>query len=131
MGQGSWCLLADSHGAVLRDPAGSVRQDSSAALLLHQWLGWDAPISLLPEWLRAVPSGPEQVIFGRGGLPEQMSTAQWTVRYGKYRTVGGVRVPGRVKVTRGNDRLNLVLQKWTLWRNAKHKHAPSCSVAGV
>lgn len=104
--------------AVLRLPDGETRSATSADALLESALGWSAPISSLRHWVRGLP-GPSPLF---GAEPEldpwgRITTIEedgWRVELDRYRSVGEVDLPGRLRLEHPRLQIRLVLDDWAL-----------------
>ncbi|MTI15531.1 lipoprotein insertase outer membrane protein LolB [Sansalvadorimonas verongulae] len=89
---------------------------SSAEKLLYRQTGWVLPFSSLDYWMRGIPAPNTdfvRVLNSEGYLAE-LEQNGWQVVYGSYKAVGSVRLPSRIKATRGGVRVIFSIREWVL-----------------
>jgi len=115
-----WVLEVDAGGATLQGvPDGPVHGADAAALLLDR-TGWDIPVAGLGCWVRGAWAsrsafGEAKVAYGTDGQAQRIEQAGWTIEYSEWRldAGSGVELPGRVTALRDQDRVRLVVDRWS------------------
>ena len=95
---------------------GRVYRAANADGLTEQALGYRLPVEGLRWWLfaRAAPGVAVPPRNGTDGLPEALEQAGWSIRFANYVQAGGVAVPGRVVLVRGDLEIRLVVDQWEI-----------------
>ncbi len=109
-------LSGSDDGVSLTLSKGEQYRAASAELLLRQRLGWTLPVTGLRHWVLGLPApGPvtQRVLDDEGRL-QSLVQAGWIIVYDRYRVGSGPSLPGRVTLRRGDLRLRLVVDRWTL-----------------
>ncbi|WP_440221679.1 lipoprotein insertase outer membrane protein LolB [Dokdonella sp. MW10] len=111
----TWILSGDDGHAELTGLRATPVRGDDATRLLERELGWQVPVAQLAAWARAVraPGAPATVAFRADGLPAQIDQAGWTVRYLDYDTSRDPALPTRIFASRGDDKVRLVVQRWS------------------
>lgn len=113
----SWRLSGSQTWARLEGLEGGPFEGFDADALLFEHLGWDVPVAGLVDWVRGLPAGREgQVQYQDSGLPAVIEQHGWHIEYRDWLQVDGLMMPKRVFATRGNRRLRLQIDAWTLTR---------------
>lgn len=116
----SWVLDVDAGGAMLQGVGEGRLHDPDPTRLLRDATGWDIPVAALGCWVRgaAAPAsglGPARIAYGLDLLPRRIEQGGWTVEYdGWQAATGGLPLPGKVEARRGDDRVRLVVDRWTV-----------------
>lgn len=114
----SWRLSGDAAGARLEGLEGGPRESADVEALLYQATGWNVPVRALADWVRGIGApalGPAELAYGADGLPARLRQDGWTIDYRDWRPVaGGPVLPGRVEAVRGEAKVRLVVDAWTL-----------------
>ncbi len=87
-----------------------------ARSLLRQALGWQVPMTQLDFWVRGMraPGSRASMLFDKDGLPAQLTQDGWTVTYRDWYPETTPPLPRRVFARRGDDRVRMVINSWTL-----------------
>ena len=97
-------IIGDSEGVSLQAPGEPLVTARSADALLLDNLGLDIPVTPLRFWVRGVPApGPH-----RTG-PDSIHQLGWTIEYLQHQEG----LPVRMRLTRPEVRLVLVVRQWT------------------
>ncbi|TFG87478.1 MAG: outer membrane lipoprotein LolB [Chromatiales bacterium] len=139
-GQGSFAWIQTGDQAVLRvsgpfgagayeirwDPArltvlskrGEVAADytgpDAAERFLDEQLGWSLPVANTRHWLLGLvgPDSPAVPIVDASGLLVSLTQDGWQVRYGEYRTQGGIAMPRKLVFESAAGRIRFVVDAW-------------------
>lgn len=108
-------LDADALGARLQTADGQDLSADSAEALLPRVLGVDVPVSRLGLWVQAAP-GPDAEIRNRdsAGRPALVIDQGWRIEYLEYAGEGTDAPPARLDIFRGDARIRLVIDSWTI-----------------
>ena len=81
--------------------------------LTERILGWRLPLTGLPYWVRGrpAPAPPPQTRGDANSRLDGLEQAGWTIEYQSYHLDIGM--PERIRVSRPNLDLRLVLEEWT------------------
>jgi outer membrane lipoprotein LolB len=87
--------------------------------MLHETTGWDIPVRALADWVRGVGAPPAEfgqarVIYGEGGRPARLEQAGWVIDYTKWQDAGQPVLPARLVATRGQAKVRLIVDQWSL-----------------
>jgi outer membrane lipoprotein LolB len=120
LGQG-WLLERNRAGITLSGGPQGTLQGNDAARLLREATGWDVPLDALGCWMRGVTAdpvvfGPAHVGVGPDLLPRRIEQGGWVLEYDDWRTdpFSRLPMPHRITVTRGQDRVRLLVERWGL-----------------
>lgn len=111
-------LEHDGDGARLTLSDGRVLQAADSSELTSQALGYSLPLEGLPWWLlgQSMPGIPSALVYDSNGVLLQQEQAGWLICYDRWRTVGGLSLPGQVKLTRGPLEVRWIIDQWNLVR---------------
>lgn len=116
-----WRLSGDAGWARLEGIDGGPREAADVETLLYQATGWEIPVRALVDWIRGVAApqawhGPARVARGEGDVPARIEQAGWTIEYGAWfeAGIGQPALPRRIEATRGDARVRLVVDGWTV-----------------
>lgn len=116
----SWRLTIDAEGARLDGLDGGPRRGSNAEALLRDASGLDVPVGLLGGWARGLLtdarlSAATWRLDAQGRL-SHLEQDGWNIDYGwpseRYR--GEVWMPSSIEAVKGDARMRLVIDRWTL-----------------
>ena len=112
-------ILAQLHstpaGAELVLADGQRHQAPSANTLLPQLLGTEIPLEPLADWVQASPgAGAEVRATDVHGRPVLVIDQGWRIDYAEYHDTSASALPRRLEISRGETRLRLVIDRWTL-----------------
>ncbi len=112
----SFRLSGDGDHVRLEGLDQGMLEGRDARSVLQRALGWQVPMDQLDYWARGMraPDSPAQLLFGADGLPEQLQQDGWTVEYRDWYGDTKPPLPRRVFARRGDDRVKLIVQSWSL-----------------
>jgi len=116
----SWRLSGDATRARLEGIKDGPREGADAQSLLREATGWEIPVGALSYWIRGIGAaehyfGPVNVSYGPDNLPVRLEQAGWSVEYAEWLPVpDGPMLPTRLVATRGQAKVRLVMDAWTL-----------------
>ncbi len=114
----SWSLAGGQDGgAVLEGVEGGTRRGPDAGQLLREATGWEIPVDALGWWVRGLETpGAHAVEYGADGHLLRMQAAGWTIEYQEWQPPAGgfPAMPRRLQAERGQARVRLVVDGWTL-----------------
>lgn len=85
-------------------------------IALYQQLGWSLPIKHLPYWIKGTPypNDTSSVTFNKEGDPTGISQSGWQINLSRYQPVEEHRLPGKIKLYKGDVRIILIINGWQL-----------------
>ena len=102
-------------GAELLLADGKRHHAESAASLLPALLGVDLPLTRLPQWIQASPPSDAEVReVDSHGRPQLLIDQGWRIDYTDYLDTTAAALPRRMEISRGDARVRLVIDRWTL-----------------
>lgn len=118
-----WSLSADAGGARIDGLEGGPRVGPDPAALLLDATGMEVPVGALASWAAGARAdagayGPAQLEFSATGELVRMRQGGWTIDYVRWQdppgASGGAALPLRVDAERGQARVRLVVDDWSL-----------------
>jgi outer membrane lipoprotein LolB len=116
LGVGALQLRYDGRALSVQTADGQSVGGAVAAALLHDSLGFDAPLASLAYWLRGCDD-PASVAETTLDDQQRLATLKqqgWELRYDVYERHGVLWLPQRITLQRDAVRLKLLIQSWTL-----------------
>jgi outer membrane lipoprotein LolB len=110
LGQGG--LRIENDGQIVSlEQAGSdeIHRAATPEALMQQLLGWHLPLSHARFWVRGLPD-PN---LSWQGLSQGFIQAGWKVEYDRYTHTGTLVLPEKIRLTRPDLRITLVINRWT------------------
>lgn len=111
LGQGGLRIESDGHSVTLQQ-AGSddVYRAATPEALMQQVVGWHLPLSHAHYWVRGLPDPvmPWQPLPSGQGF----SQSDWQVEYDRYTRTGTLVLPEKIRLTRPDLRITLVVSRW-------------------
>lgn len=109
-------LRGGEDGVLLTLPKGERHRAGNVDELLRRRLGWRLPVAGLRHWVLGLPApGPvERRVLDAAGRLRLLAQAGWSIDYDHYREDAGLALPTRMTLRRGELRLRLVVDRWTL-----------------
>ena len=104
-------------GRVLLNVSGEEPTYSDTAEeVLYRQTGWLLPFSSLDYWMRGLPApGHDYVrLLNNEGYLAELKQNGWTVVYGNYRNINGVRLPEKIRAERKGVKVIFSIRRWTL-----------------
>ncbi len=116
-----WRLSGDAGSARLEGVEGGPREAADVEALLYEATGWEIPVRALVDWVRGVAApealyGPARIVHGAGDLPARQEQGGWAIEYRDWfeAGIGQPALPRRIEATRGDARVRLVVDSWTV-----------------
>jgi outer membrane lipoprotein LolB len=115
-GTGALRILADDESLVVDDSTGRSLDAEAARVELQARLGADLPWTNLRYWMLGVPApGAPAVVSNAETAPRKViDQADWTIGYDTFTTESGVVLPRRFTARRGDVRVKIVVDTWTM-----------------
>lgn len=112
----SWRVTGGEGEAVLEGLSGGPRTGPDAGELVFQATRWRIPVDALADWLMGAAHADGAVHFGPDGRVDRIDEAGWVVTYQEWQRPDGTSIdlPGRIEATRGDARVRLVVDQWSL-----------------
>ncbi len=116
LGRGAWKLNIAPGEAELQKADGSIVRSATVEELLEAELGWVIPLSALKWWVLGVaaPGSAEDLEMDEKGRVLQMHQHGWRISFDRYRFFGALELPGRMDAVRGQNRVKLVVTRWSV-----------------
>jgi outer membrane lipoprotein LolB len=120
LGAGSMQLEFSPSALRLATGRGEQLVDADAEQVLLQELGFLPPFEALRYWVLGVPAPGAVTTETRNaaGTLQRLEQQGWTIVYERRESVassaGGVQLPTKLRATRGEQRLTLVVYRWRL-----------------
>lgn len=111
-------VLEQSPGKAVLKSQGKVHTGVDAERLLEQQMRVKMPVNGMPYWVRGVmaPQYPVgKVKLDGKGRPTQIVQSGWVIDYSSYQGAGYAALPGKVNISRAQDRVNVrvLAKQWT------------------
>lgn len=118
----SWSLSSGPDGARIEGLEGGLREGPDAGQLLLEATRMEVPVGALAAWAAGARAdarefGPAQLDFSAAGTLVRLEQGGWTIEYQDWQPAGGgheVSWPRRLSAQRGQARVRLVVDTWTL-----------------
>jgi len=123
LGQGSAYITKIGTRYTLKSKNGTLEAESAEALMLKA-NGWSIPVSNLIFWLRGLPSAKTPIqatSFYPSGVLETLKQDDWNMQYTSYQEAQGFSLPRKMKASRDNLKITLVIKSWKLNHAGKSK----------
>ncbi|ANJ66496.1 outer membrane lipoprotein LolB [Halothiobacillus diazotrophicus] len=116
LNQGSVELLGNAALMVIKDAEGNQRYTNDPTRTLEELTGWQIPVLAIPDWIRGLPHGSNaRYTLDDHGRLASLTDAGWTISYEHYELIDGrAYLPMRLTLERGDIRLRLALEQWSL-----------------
>ncbi|OEF93866.1 lipoprotein insertase outer membrane protein LolB [Vibrio splendidus] len=133
LGQTALNLTIDPSGAKVVTYDDQVFTHASASVLVEQLTGLQIPIDHLPQWFLGIPDQADNYQLNTTNtlesLTKQVSNQLWTLSFANYRNteipnkqlsdedntkVETIPLPTRLSFKQDNNKINIVVSKWTL-----------------
>lgn len=115
LGQIAARLDSSPTGASLQLADGRRVDAPDAAQLLPRVLGIEVPVERLGRWVQAAPDANAEVRLRDGaGRPAVVIDQGWCIDYLAYAADHPGALPARLDIARGDTRLRLVIDTWTI-----------------
>ena len=116
LGMGGARLNYDGKVLRLTDGQGTQLEGRPAQAELVRVLGFEAPLSSLRYWLLGTPDPgrvASETLDDKQRLA-QLQQGEWQIDYGEYQQVGGLWLPRRMALRRGQIKVKVQLSNWQL-----------------
>lgn len=118
LGRKSAIIHGGSSEAVIETANGERASAADAESLMHQQLGWSAPLSSLRYWVLGIPD-PEIPDQGKKTLDHygrlaSLELPQWTVIYPRYGAEEPLTLPQQIKAEGNSLKIKLLVKEWHL-----------------
>lgn len=112
----TWKLSGDASRATLEGVDPQPDTDTSPEHLLKQRLGWDVPLAQLSDWVRGLRAkgSASNTIYDAQNLPAVIEQDGWKVEYRDWFTDRTPPLPKKVFATRGNSRVRVSIEDWSI-----------------
>lgn len=112
----TWLLSGNGDHATLEGLRDATLHGPDATTLLRDALQWQLPVGELTWWVRGLraPGARGDLQLRADGLPARIEQAGWRVDYLDYDTSVQPPMPRKLFAERGQYRVRLVVQQWTL-----------------
>lgn len=113
-GQGGIELHGDNLGVWMRRSDEPPVYARSVEDLLAQEIGWRLPVLGLVDWLRGLPvaTQPATLDWDQEGRLQFLQQDGWRIDYPRYRDVGARQLPDKLRLTRDQLHVKLVIDQW-------------------
>jgi outer membrane lipoprotein LolB len=119
LGAGSLQMQFGEGHLRIESSGGRKLEDAAAQALIQEQLGFAPPLDALRYWLLGLPApGDAQESRSPGGQLLSLTQQGWLVEYQEYlpqhSAAGTVSLPAKMRATRENLRLRVVIDNWRL-----------------
>jgi len=118
MGGAAILIRVEGVQTVVTDERGVSYGGEDARRFIEDNIGPDSPLPIaeMRYWLVGAPApgSPYRETTGAGGSLSNLEQSGWTVRYDRYRAVGGLALPERIEMTTEGLRLRVAVSDWRL-----------------
>ncbi len=117
LGMGTVRIAGDPGLVTVTDNDGNDIRLTDPEQDLRRLYGWHIPVESLRYWALGIPdpAQPATTAHGEAGVIKRLEQAGWTVLIDKYGSGGGQAMPKRLRATRGESRVTLVIDRWTFY----------------
>lgn len=115
LGQRNAKINGNHQAIMIERPNHPTMYSSDPETLLLDTFQWPLPLKHLSYWVRGLPSphlAQAQYQYATTGALERLTQSGWELQYDRYRQTQQWLMPGRVKASRGDLRLTLVIRQW-------------------
>lgn len=100
LGKTQFIVRQDSDGAELIDSRGNLFYGKSATDLLSERTGWYMPFQEMIDWVVGKSNSPEinSIRVNSNGNPLNLKESGWTIKYSRYKKVGNLSLPSRLRI---------------------------------
>lgn len=116
IGAGQLQLSGDPHQVSMTTAKRETVTAATPEQLLHQYAGWDMPVSNLHYWIRGLPN-PQQDGTIQLDTYEHLQSLQqqgWTIHYQQYTSVKGIDLPTKIDLSKDQVKIRIVISKWEI-----------------
>ena len=114
-GQGRTRIDGDGQTVTITDARGVALAGDAPETLMHEQLGWSAPVHVLRYWVRGQPA-PRYPARSRDhdveGNLVRFEQVGWTVQLTRWRDSASGPLPGRITATRQGRRITIICKEW-------------------
>ncbi|MCK5894727.1 MAG: outer membrane lipoprotein LolB [Endozoicomonadaceae bacterium] len=91
--------------------------DSSLENMIYRHTGWVVPFNMLQYWVKGMPAPGEYDDLQLNAYNRLMSLSQrgWDIMFDRYSVASDHDMPGRLRLHKGNTRVTLLIQSWSLF----------------
>lgn len=115
LGMGTVRIAGDAKAVRVTDKEGVESRLYEPEADLRRLYGWQIPIESLRYWALGIPDPryPAELEFLEDGSLAALQQGGWRVRIDRYRPGGGQLMPRRLKASRDEAQVTLVIDRWT------------------
>lgn len=115
-GQGAIELHGNPAGVWLKQKDRPPVYARDAEALLLDKTGWRLPVAGLSNWLRGLPEvdAPAMLDWDDEGHLRRLTQANWDIDYRRYRPVGALSLPDRLRLSREALLVKIVVDRWII-----------------
>jgi len=117
LGIGTTYIKGNENGVSLEQGGKPIVRAEKAETLLFNETGWDIPVSEMNYWVRGIPSPYSEVkkpALTTNGILLSMEQSGWQLAYSRHKPIGRWNMPGKIIAKRGQVKLTIVVNDWTL-----------------
>jgi len=117
LGQGAATLQGNSNRIVITQSNKTPVTSFAPRLLVQETFGWDLPINGLKYWVKGTASPDSPIIqeeYDELGNLISLQQSGWSLSFSRYQRVQDWALPNRIRATRDDLRLTLIIRDWVL-----------------
>ncbi len=115
LGAGTLKLVGTPSEVTWTDNKGRTRRANNAESLLKSTMGWTLPITNMYFWLRGLPAPGigASTKFDNVHHLTHLEQQGWRIDYLRYTAAGGLDLPSKVTLKRGDLSIKIVINSWS------------------
>ncbi|HUL40518.1 MAG TPA: lipoprotein insertase outer membrane protein LolB [Burkholderiales bacterium] len=116
LGSGVARIVRDVNGVSLTTEKRETYRAQDAQTLTHEVLGWSLPLSGLQYWVLGI-AAPQGAAHAQRDSQQRLASLNqdsWEIAYLRYKPEQESGMPARMRLTRGDLEINLIIDDWVI-----------------